>query len=93
GLAADIEWSAPAGRLTVRSGGAEAAVVDKGDTDAVVRVGTREWAVPVGEAVRIIVDGPVLELSSSAGVFSAVLAPAGDDLSVEASAGSLRVYP
>lgn len=93
GLAADIEWSAPAGRLTVWSGGAEVAVVDTGDTDAVVRVGTQEWPVPVGTAVRIILDGPVLEMSSSAGVFTAVLAPAGDDLHVETTAGTVAVYP
>lgn len=93
GLTADVEWTAPAGRLTVSSGGSVAAVVHKRDADAVVRVGPREWTVPVGEGVRIIVDGPVLELSSSAGVFSAVLAPAGDDLYVEATEGHLDVYP
>ncbi|MDI9892596.1 glycoside hydrolase family 32 protein [Microbacterium sp. IEGM 1404] len=93
GLAADIEWSATSGRLTVRSGGAEAVTVDKDDTDAVVRVGTQQWTVPVGAAVRIILDGPVFELSSEAGVFSAVLAPLGDDLHVETTAGTTVVYP
>ncbi|MBN9211574.1 MAG: hypothetical protein BGO45_07125 [Microbacterium sp. 71-36] len=93
GLAADVEWSGPAGRLTVSSGGADAAVVEKRPTDAVVRVGSKEWSVPVGEELRIVLDGPVLELSSSAGVFSAVLAPVGDDLAVGATGGELRVYP
>jgi beta-fructofuranosidase len=93
GLAADIEWAAPAGRLTVSSGGAELFVVERDATEATVHVGAREWDIPVGEGVRIILDGQVLELSSSAGVFSAVLSPAADDLSVDVSEGHLRVYP
>ena len=38
------------------------------------------------------IDGPVLELASPAGLFSAMLRPAGDDLHIRASAGSLEVF-
>ena len=48
--------------------------------------------VPVSGRLRIIVDGPVLELASPAGLFSAALRPAGDDLHIRASAGALDVF-
>lgn len=93
GLATDIEWSATDGRLAVTSGGVDVVSVDRGATQATVRVGGREWVIPVAEELRLIVDGPVLELTSPAGVFSAVIAPVGPDLVAQASSGEVRVYP
>ncbi|MFB3978286.1 glycoside hydrolase family 32 protein [Microbacterium proteolyticum] len=93
GLAADVVWSDADGSLTFASGGGPIATVERRTGEAAVRVGDREWTVPASGPLRVIVDGPVLELSSPAGVFTAALTPAGGDLRIEASAGACEVYP
>ncbi|WP_400995200.1 glycoside hydrolase family 32 protein [Agromyces sp. GXQ0307] len=93
GLAADIEWDARGGELEVTSGGDRVLrVVGNGDT-AAVTIGDEEWTVPASGTLRVILDGPVLELATAAGLFAATLHPAGDDLHVSASAGTLEVFP
>ena len=92
GLAADVEWSAPEGSLTIASGGETTVRIDIDAHEAVVTVGADVYRAPVSGALRVIIDGPILELSSPAGVFAAPIAPRGDDLSVTASRGSLDVY-
>jgi beta-fructofuranosidase len=47
---------------------------------------------PTQGTLRVILDGPVLEVSSAAGVFAAAVEPAGQDLEVSVSAGELDVY-
>jgi beta-fructofuranosidase len=49
--------------------------------------------VPASGPLRIIIDGPVLELASTAGLFSAALRPMGEALDVRVSAGTLEVFP
>ena len=92
GLAADIEWSASQGLLTLVSGGETVARINRNGDEAVVTTGSDSCRVPVDGAIRLIADGPILELSSAAGVFAAVIEPRGSDLQVSASCGSLEVH-
>lgn len=81
GLAADIAWAPGAGELTVTSGGRSVvslAVTAGGDLR--VTTADTESVVPVSGGVRVILDGPILEVSSSAGLVAAAIAPSGDDL-------------
>ena len=83
GLAADIAWTPGAGELTVESGGQVVVTlaatpagelrITTADTDAVV---------PVAGEVRVILDGPTLEVASAGGLYGAAIAPGGDALSV-----------
>ncbi|MGR0319867.1 glycoside hydrolase family 32 protein [Agromyces sp. ZXT2-3] len=93
GLAADIEWDATAGELTVASGGGRVLRVARTPDSAVITIGDDDWAVPASGSLRMIIDGPVFELASTAGLFSAALSPMGDDLHVRTSAGTLEVFP
>ncbi|GEP48043.1 hypothetical protein MSA03_15510 [Microbacterium saccharophilum] len=91
GLAADIEWSQPGGSLAISSGGEDAVRVEVDGGEAVVATSTDEYRIPVDGVIRMIIDGPVLELSSSAGLFAAAVEPKGSDLSVAVSAGTVMV--
>lgn len=92
GLAADIEWETDAGELTISSGGELVARVRREGQIVAVEVGADTTTLPVSGGTRIIVDGPVLELSSAAGLFGAAISPRGEDLEVTATAGSLRAF-
>lgn len=83
GLAADITWAPDSGDLTVSSG--DQVVVSLAATADGLRVTTAgiEAMVPVSGDVRVILDGPVLEISSAGGLFGAAIAAAGDALTVE----------
>ncbi len=93
GLTADIEWDATSGELTVDSGGEQVVRVSRDSETAVVTIGDDEWIVPASGPLRMVVDGPVFELASTAGLFSAALRPTGADLHVRATAGTLEVFP
>ena len=83
GLAADIAWSPDSGELTVTSGG-QVVMSLAAVTDGVrVTVGDVDAVVPVSGEVRVILDGPSLEISSAGGLFGAAIAPAGDELAVQ----------
>lgn len=92
GLAADVEWACEDGTLEIRSGGETAATLTIRDGDLDVTVAARTDHLPVLGDVRIIVDGPVLEVSSRAGVYAAAIAPVGAQFEFEATAGALVVY-
>ena len=93
GLAADVEWDAPIGELTVTCGADRLLHVARTPEAAVVTIGDDQWTVPASGLLRIIIDGPVLELSSPAALFSATVSPSGADLHVRATAGTLEVFP
>jgi beta-fructofuranosidase len=93
GLTADIDWDATTGELTVDSGGEPVLHISRTPEAAVVTIGDAEWTVPASGPLRMIIDGPVLELASTAGLFSAALRPMGEDLDVRVSAGMLEVFP
>lgn len=73
--AADIEWDVtpgPGANLTIRSAD-RAAVVDLStDHDQIrIAVAGKVWAMPSSAHLRLIIDGPVLEVFGDAGVFAA----------------------
>jgi beta-fructofuranosidase len=91
-LAADIEWESSGGTLRVMSRGAVTATLHVADGEATVTTPSSTSTFPVDHAMRIILDGPVLEISSDAGIFAAAIQPAGSGLHIAASSGSLRVH-
>ncbi|MET0782265.1 MAG: glycoside hydrolase family 32 protein [Microbacterium sp.] len=83
GLAADITWTPEPGELTVTSGG-QLVVSLAATAGGHLRVTTADTdsVVPVSGDVRLILDGPVVEISSASGLLGAAVAPSGDDLVV-----------
>jgi beta-fructofuranosidase len=78
----DLVWSPPStgGRLVLTDGsGAESArVVAGADGVALERPGHAPWTMPWdGERLRVLVDGPVVEIASTAGVLGGPVEPSG----------------
>jgi beta-fructofuranosidase len=92
GLAVDVTWH-PVGddELKISSGGRPVAAISTGAGVLTVQVGDDSWAMPAGGDIRVILDGPVLELSSTAGVFGAAISPDGDRFIVESAVGPVDV--
>lgn len=91
-LAADIEWAADAGSLDISSGSLTLASFTRNGDQMVFTTPSSEDTFPAAENVRIVVDGPILEVSSSAGLFATVVAPQGSSLKVTATEGILKVF-
>ena len=92
GLAADIEWAAVDGPLRVESGGKALLELTRRGRELEVSAGEETVQIPVDGSVRIILDGPILEVCSDAGIFACALSPAGDDLAVIVEADTCSVY-
>jgi beta-fructofuranosidase len=93
GLAADITWSdTRGGILTIESGGAVAVTISRDAETLRILVDGSEATAPVSGDVRLIIDGPVLEVSSAAGLFGAAIRPAGGALVIAATTGGLDVF-
>jgi beta-fructofuranosidase len=93
-LVADITWNdADGGSLIIESGAAVAVTIYRDGETLRVRSAGSEATMPVSGPVRVLIDGPVLEVSSPAGLFGAAIRPAGGDLTVTATTGGLDVFP
>ena len=78
---ADVEWNLGRGRpasLTVRSAnGTQVVRMITNDGALKIEIAGKIWTMPSSAALRLVFDGPVVELFSTAGVFSAPIAVAG----------------
>jgi beta-fructofuranosidase len=91
GLAVDAVW-ASGSRANLVSAGSVVATIEVRDESVQLSVDERAWQMPyAGGPLRIIADGPILEVSSRAGVVAAPIRPSGDSLTVTAD-GALEVY-
>lgn len=91
GPAADAVWDRGT-RFDLASGGAGVATIHVRDQVLSLTVGESTWRMPhAGGPVRVVVDGPIIEVSSRAGVLAAAIRPAGDSLSVGAD-GDLELH-
>lgn len=90
GLAADIEWHGE-GEVTVTSGEATVVQLRRSGGEIVIAIGSTTHTVPASGSVRVILDGPVLEVASELGLFGAAVTPHGSGLTVTSSA-PLSVY-
>jgi beta-fructofuranosidase len=91
GLGADVLWNHD-GVLSVQSGAKDVVTLDRVDQRLTVRVGEASTTLPVSGEIRLLVDGPILEISSASGIFGAQIEPEGDDLTVTAT-GTVDVHP
>jgi beta-fructofuranosidase len=93
GLAADVLWSS-AGTLTIRSGGVEVASVVVKDSTLTLSCDGESWSMPQGASdIRVILDGPVLEVISETGLIGCPVTPAGSNLEFSIDGGQVSVWP
>ncbi|GEP48028.1 glycoside hydrolase family 32 protein [Microbacterium saccharophilum] len=92
---ADIEWEpAEGGQLDVLVGGDNALSIVRVGDEFTITVADVSTSVPGQDAVlRVIVDGPVLEVSTGVALFGARLDVTDAPLSARSTGGELRVYP
>lgn len=95
GLAADILWVGDSGELVLYSSGAAVATFIRVGKSLTVRVAglEQETEISVSGPVRVLVDGPILEVSSNGTIFGAAINPTGKTLTAQASHGTLEVFP
>ncbi|MDO8143791.1 glycoside hydrolase family 32 protein [Isoptericola sp. 178] len=91
----DVEWTAVAGstlRLTAPDG-SEGATLTASPTTLEVRTADGEWSVPlVDPGVRVVLDGPVLEVFTTAGVLAAHTPWHRDGSALEVRGATARVH-
>lgn len=91
GPAADIVWSpAPEGELTVDAVGL---VVKAASDELTLCVGDGQWTMPYRGEVRIVVDGPAVEVSSAGGVFALAVDANDESIVARSASGTLSVWP
>ena len=84
GFAADITWTPEPGGLVITSGGCDILSLTVTDDDFLsVTTAESTSLVPFSGDVRIILDGPVLEISTTRGLFGATLTVSGTGLTVK----------
>jgi beta-fructofuranosidase len=89
-VAAVARWEGS--RLDVASGGVTLVGLARSHRGLLIQVGDVEHTVPESAgAVRVLVDGPILEISTEAGIFAAAIAPLGGDLEF-AGDGELELF-
>lgn len=80
GLAADLLW-VPGSSLEINSGGVQLAAISIDGPLLTLLVGDASWQMPyVDGAVRVILDGPTLEISSRCGLIGSAIQPQGESL-------------
>lgn len=93
----DLDWTASVGdSLTVAGfGGIELVRCTAAHGTLEIRVGEETWTLPlVDERVRVLLDGPIVEVFATAGVFAAPLPGIPPTVTVRlAGQGPLRLYP
>lgn len=91
GIAADMVWH-PGTRWELSSGSAAVATITCALDVASLVVGERSWRMPyTGGPLRIVVDGPIIEVSMRTGVIAAPIRPSGPAIAVEFD-GDLEAY-
>ncbi|MCC4907687.1 glycoside hydrolase family 32 protein [Microbacterium sp. cx-59] len=85
GLAAEMSWSPDDAGLSIESGGQLVVSMGRENDELTIAIDDREWKVPYSGEVRIIVDGPVLEVSSARGLFGSAISPQGLGLTVRSA--------
>jgi beta-fructofuranosidase len=80
--------------LTVYSGGSEVLRVARKGDHVLIRRGEDSWSMPhaTGE-IRLLLDGPVAELTNGTAVFGVAIEPTGDALDVATQSASAVVSP
>ena len=92
---ADVEWAVPpdeVGDLSVTSSdGTPVFCISKTAAQTYVSIGTQTWPMPYTGSLRMVFDGPIVELFSKAGIFAAPMeADAARTISV--TAGTCLIY-
>jgi len=82
GLAADIEWDVTEGELRIRSSDRAVASLSRSGDEVIVTGDAGSQRIPASGPIRVIVDGPVLEVSSAGGIFGVAVSPNGSTLNV-----------
>lgn len=90
--AIDVSWDpSPGDELTLRRGGQVLATVARTPDGVTVRIGAETSTMPAGGEVRLVVDGPVLELASCGANFGAAVPVPDGGLAVRADGATPRV--
>lgn len=91
--AADIVWAArPGAHLALAAASGEVVSLRVSEDALLVETAAETSALPAGGDVRIVVDGPIVEVSTRRGVYGAQI-PASPGFVLTGDMGAVRAYP
>ncbi|MBT2497655.1 glycoside hydrolase family 32 protein [Agromyces sp. ISL-38] len=91
GIASDITWPTRADDVVkIIRDGAVVLKLERDSQDLVVTLTDASYRVPWAGSIRVVVDGPVLEISSAAGTFASPIHPFGSEWDIEGAGVSAR---
>jgi beta-fructofuranosidase len=96
GTAADIAWtpSGDAARLEIGADGRQALSVTVRQAELTVHTADGDWSMPFdGGGVRVLLDGPVVEISAASGLLGVAVGASGADYSVLSMDGEGSAWP
>jgi len=85
GLAADVTWTPDDAGITIESGGQTVVSLVRDADEITIAIGDGSWTIPYSGDLRIILDGPALEVASAGGVLGSLIFPQGDTLTVHST--------
>lgn len=84
--AVDLAWQpTPGDQLAINRGSQTIATLTCEHSDVSITVDESVWTVPRGNNLRLIIDGPVLELATDEANFGVAIAAGADTLSIDAT--------
>ncbi len=95
GRAVDVEWiPQPRQTLTASDDSSDLLQLSAGETELTLDVAGESWTMPHdGTPIRLIFDGPILEISTGTGLLAVPLDTSRPELQISASGGRLQVWP
>jgi hypothetical protein len=84
--AVDITWSpTPGDEVAISRGSQPVASVRLGQADIRIHVGESVWTIPSSDNLRIIIDGPALEIATAGANFGTAIPTHAGELSITTS--------
>ncbi len=88
----DLAWHPNTGdELEIARGPRRVISVRRTQADLVIQVGEDVWTMPCGEAVRVIIDGPVLELATTGANFGVAIPTVEGELTIKAHGSAPQI--
>lgn len=92
--AADVTWSPAVGdEVTISRGSQAVASIGRREAEVSIDVAGSVWTIPAAGDLRIVVDGPVLEIATAGANFGAAIPTPPGDLSITACGSAPQIRP
>ncbi|UOT04173.1 glycoside hydrolase family 32 protein [Rhodococcus opacus] len=93
-MAGDVSWlPAETDELIIEAAGEAVVTLSVFDSQVRATTASGAWTMPIADGVRVILDGPAIEISSQPGNLGLGVSPRGKRYSVRSASGEVSVRP